>query len=151
MTQIYTASGGTLDFDAARIDKAVRAYDENLRFGFNPENQDYILYVVMPRSFDSHYRIEGEPVYPIIGFGKEMPTEDHVITRLQAADVRKRGIDVYRALLKHNRELTRKQEEVAAATVGEAAARIEHLCRSLGMTEKYGQVAMHIPKKKRRR
>jgi hypothetical protein len=142
---------GITDLTAIRIDKAVRHYDRYLRFGYNPENQDYILYVVMPRDFDSYYFIDGEPAYPVIGFGKEIPSEDHVLARLRASDVRKRGVDVLNALNRHNEQLRRANDLVAAGPVEEAAERIEHLVRSLGMTEKYGKVVMHVPKSRNKR
>lgn len=137
---------GITDLTAMKIDKAVQRYDRFLRFGYNPENQDYILYVQMPRAFDSFYHIDGEPVYPVIGFGKEVPTVDHVMGRLQAADVRKRGMDVYNALLKHNKEIKASGDLVYAAAIEEGAERIEHFTRKAGLTEKYGKVTMHVPK-----
>lgn len=152
MTTLIEVPGkGFTNAQAQKIDDAVQRYDRHLRFGFNPENGDYILYVVMPRGFDSFYRIGDEPVYPVIGFGYEIPTVDHVMDRVRAADVRKRGMDVYNALLKHNEEVKKKGDLIMAQVIEEGAQRIEHFTRKSGLTEKYGRVAMHVPKSRNAR
>lgn len=150
-TLIALPGKGMVDLAARKINDAVMRYDKYLRFGFNPTNGDYILYVLMPRGFDAAYLIEGEPAYPIIGFGRDIPTVDHVLARIRAADVRKRGIDVYNAMLRFNAELKSKNDLVMAGRVEEAAERIEHFTRKSGLTEKYGKVVMHVPKSRNAR
>jgi hypothetical protein len=150
-TLIEVPGVGFTNTHAEKINAAVQRYDQYLRFGFNPANGDWILYVIMPRAFDSFYRIGDEPVYPVIGFGYELPTVDHVMERVRSADVRKRGKDVYQALLKHNAEVKAKGDLILAGAIEEAAERIEHFTRKAGFTEKYGKVTMHVPKTRARK
>lgn len=145
-TLIEVPGVGFTNSYAEKINDAVQRYDRYLRFGFNPANGDWILYVIMPRAFDSFYRIGEDPVYPVIGFGYDLPTVDHVMDRVRSADVRRRGKDVYNALLKHNAEVKAQGDLIYAAAIEEGAQRIEHFTRKAGLMEKYGKVAMHVPK-----
>lgn len=59
------------------LNRVVREYDERLRFGRNETNGDWVVFRMMPN---------GEDPRPVLGFQYDLPTPDHVIDRLRAAD-----------------------------------------------------------------
>jgi hypothetical protein len=90
---------------AEAVNKAAQEYDERLRFGFNEANQDWVMYIKMPRDFDSYYRIDGDPVYPVLGFGSEIPSPDTAVKRLYEADTLRQGHEFLDKMNRKNKDL----------------------------------------------
>lgn len=131
---------GTYNIDAERVNKAVQNHDDRLRFGFNETNGDWVVYILMPRDFDAAYYIEGNPVYPIMGYGKEIPNISQAISRLKNADTRGRGMRILDEMNKANEKVKAEREDVGNEALDEVAERIEFEARKAGLTEKYTKV-----------
>lgn len=126
--EILVPGRGVINFDALRVDRAVKEYDERLSFGYNPKNEDWVVYIKLPRDFkDAWYQIEGENVMPVLGVGKEIPIPDAVIKRLWETDAWRNGEEIYDNMLKHNAAIKAEQNEQADQLNQEVAERIAHV------------------------
>lgn len=137
--EIIVPGRGVVNLDAERINRAVQQYDERLRFGWNPTNKDWIIYIRMPRNFDSFYYIEGEPVYPVVGFQDRIPDEQEALERLYNADTRRHGMEIYDRMIRHNDKIRADREAEMKDLTAEVAERMEFEMRKGGLTEKYGK------------
>jgi hypothetical protein len=124
---------GLVNLQAMRVDEAVRGYDERLRFGFNTQNGDWVIYIQLPRDFEHPpYRIDGEPMLPVLGFGHDIPSVDYALKRLDETDAMKHGSKIYDKMLAHNEAIKKEQEEKWQEQLTEAAERMEHALRKEG-------------------
>lgn len=124
---ILVPGQGIVNMDALRVDTAVREYDERLRFGYNPVNQDWIVYIALPRDYvGAHYHIDGEPVMPVLGFGGRIPAPSEATRKLYETDAWRHGNKLYEKMLKHNEQVRKQQAEEAEAEIAEAVERAEH-------------------------
>lgn len=124
---ILVPGQGIVNMDALRVDTAVREYDERLRFGYNPVNEDWIVYIALPRDYvGAHYHIDGNPVMPVLGVGREIPPPSVVTRRLYETDAWRHGNKLYEKMLKHNEQVRKQQAEEAEAEIAEAVERAEH-------------------------
>lgn len=139
---IVVPGRGVLNLDAEAVNRKIQEYDERLRFGFNEANQDWCVYIRMPRGFDAYYYISGEPVYPVLGFGGRIPSADEVLSRLHQADTMQHGMRILEVMNKENEKLKKHQDDAAGDLAGEVAERIEHEVRTEGETDKYTKVFM---------
>jgi hypothetical protein len=137
---IVVPGRGVVNLDAERVNRAVQEYDERLRFGFNEVNGDWVVYIKMPRGFDAAYYIEGEPVYPVLGFQKRIPPVDEALGRIRLSDSWREGSRIYDRMVKAQERARAAQEAEAADLTGDVAERIEHEMRKQGHTEKYTKV-----------
>lgn len=124
---ILVPGKGIVNVDALRVDTAVREYDERLRFGYNPVNQDWIVYIALPRDYQgAHYSIDGEPVMPVLGFAGRIPQPSEATRKLYETDAWRHGNKLYDKMLKENERLKKKNAEDAEAEIAEAVERAEH-------------------------
>ena len=127
-TGILVPGRGIVNVDAMRVDTAVREYDERLRFGFNPVNQDWIVYIALPRDYEgAHYHIEGEPVMPVLGFGGRIPAPSEATRKLYETDAWRHGNKLYQKMVEHNEKLKKERAEEYEAEIEEAVERAEHV------------------------
>lgn len=136
---IWTPGRGDKYPEAERVNAAAMEYDERLRFGFNEQNGDWVLYIKMPRDFDAFYYIDGEPVFPVLGFGNEIPTPEKAIERLAAADTLRHGTRILDKMNKDNERLQKHRDNEASAFHEEIAERIEFGLRKEGASP-FGRV-----------
>lgn len=136
---IYVPGKGDRNPRAERVNNAAVEYDERLRFGFNEENGDWILYIKMPRDFDAYYYIDGEPVYPVLGFGPEIPEPEAAIERLMAADTMRQGTKILDRINRENAKIEKARDDEASDRHEEVAERIEHALRQEGQSP-FGKV-----------
>lgn len=133
-TIIEVPGRGMGEIQAMRVDAAVREYDERLRFGYNPTNQDWVIYIRYPRDFvGAPYTIDGHPVMPIRGFGPKIPAPHEAVSLLQKMDTWKRQADYARIHTEQHEATKKAQKEKQDAESQEAAERIEHAMRHEGM------------------
>jgi hypothetical protein len=123
MSSIYIPGHGEMSFDEARIDRAVREYDERLFFARNAETWDWCVFVRMPRP---------EPAYPVIGFGQELPPVDEVMRRVYRADAHKHGFEIYDEILASQEAYKKKYRDAADEASEESAEVVEHFLRQHG-------------------
>lgn len=140
---IVVPGRGLVNLEAEAVNRAVQEEDSRLRFGWNEVNQDWIVYILMPRGFDAYYRIEDQPVYPVVGFGSTIPDPRDAIERLRAADGRRHGFKILNQLNKDNERVRQLGRDKQAESIGDTADRIEHMTRKDGLTEKYTKVFMN--------
>jgi hypothetical protein len=137
---IVVPGRGVVNLDAEKVNRAVQEYDERLRFGFNERNGDWVIYIKMPRSFDAAYYIEGEPVYPVLGFKDKIPQVDEAVGRVRLSDSWREGSRIYDRMIAAQERARAAQEADAADITGDVAERIEHQVRKEGHAEKYTKV-----------
>ena len=116
---------GVYNVKAAQVNREVEEYDERLRFGFNEANGDWVIYIKMPQGFDAAYFIEGEPVYPVIGFGKEIPEPGEAVKRLWKADTMQHGMKILDDINAHNQKIKDAHEEKASDGSAQMAEGLE--------------------------
>ena len=134
LSQVIVVPGrGVVNLDAEKVNRAVMEYDERLRFGFNPSNNDWIIYIKMPREFEAAYYIEGEPVYPCIGFQDRIPHPDEAMARLRMADSMAHGMNLYRRVTDSQAKYRASIEEAADEAIQEAAERMTHQAKKEGI------------------
>ncbi len=104
MKGIYIPGHGEMSFDEARIDRAVREYDERLFFARNADTWDWCVFIKMPRP---------EPAYPVIGFGRELPPVDEVMRRVYRADAHRHGWAIYDEIMKSQEDYKKKFRDAA--------------------------------------
>lgn len=124
---ILVPGKGLVNMDALRVDTAVREYDERLRFGYNPVNQDWIVYIALPRDYvGAHYHIDGEPVMPVLGFGGRIPAPSEATRKLYETDAWRHGNKLYKKMLADNAKLKKQRDEEHEAEIEEAVERAAH-------------------------
>lgn len=124
---ILVPGQGLVNMDALRVDTAVREYDERLRFGYNPVNEDWIVYIALPRDYEgAHYHIDGDPVMPVLGVGREIPPPSTVTRRLYETDAWRHGNKLYAKMLAENERQKKINNEALEAEIAEAQERAEH-------------------------
>jgi hypothetical protein len=146
--QIYTP-GGMVNSAAIKVESKLREYDERLCFGFNPANRDWIAYVKMPRDFDAAYYIDGYPVYPVYGFGNDIPEPDEALYKIMSIDTQ-RHPHLLEKMNKANARVQAEQEALLEEVYEETAERIEHALRKEGET-KFSKVFMSGGSRARKR
>jgi hypothetical protein len=138
MKGIYIPGHGEMSFDEARIDRAVREYDERLFFARNMDTWDWCVYIKMPRP---------EPAYPVIGFGRELPPFDEVMRRVYRADSHRHGWAIYDEIMKSQEDYKKKFRDAADEATEESAEVVEHFLRQHGKSPVVKEFIKHdIPK-----
>lgn len=130
---ILVPGRGLVNLDAEKVNRAAQEYDERLRFGFNEANGDWVLYIRMPREFDSFYRIDGDPVYPVLGFGSEVPHPDEALGRVQRSDSWKIGAQIYDRVVSSQHRARNEAEQAADEATQETAERLAHHAKEQGI------------------
>lgn len=131
---IWLPGVGNTDLSVMKVDKAVREYDERLRFGRNELTGDYCIFIKMPRNYIGGVPSPEGPLYPVIGFGKEIPEAGYAIHRLRKADTMRHGEAILREMNKHNESVTADIDKAADDAVGIAAEAIEWFNRDQAKT-----------------
>lgn len=137
---IIVPGRGVLNLDAEAVNRRIQEHDERLRFGFNQVNGDWVVYIRMPRNFEAYYYIEGEPVYPVLGFGSTIPTPDEAVTRLREADTMQHGLGILERMRRENAKIEANIREANEALNAEVAERVEFNLRKEGEVDKYAKV-----------
>lgn len=131
-TNILVPGQGMVNSAALRVSEALKEYDERLRFGYNETNGDWIAYIVMPRDFEAAYFIDGQPVYPVLGFGTEIPSPELALKRLHEADTRRQ--DVLKRMNAENERIAKIRKDEMEEFDAEMAERIEFELRKEGLS-----------------
>ena len=120
---IYIPGHGEMSWDEIHVDRAVKEYDERLFFARNADTWDWCVYISMPRP---------EEPYPIIGFGKEVPSVDEVMRKVYNADTMRHGWQIFDDILRSQEEFKKEFEWSANEATEDSAERIEFLLRRHG-------------------
>lgn len=77
------------------LNRALREYDERLRFGRNEVNGDWVVFLLL----------RGEAPIPVLGFQDTIPTVEELMNRVRAADTKRHGDAILTEMEKHNNRL----------------------------------------------
>ncbi len=131
-TNILVPGRGLVNLDALIVDRAVKEYDERLSFGYNPQNEDWVVYIKLPRDYQgAWYQIEGENVMPVLGVGKGVPSPEIVTRKLYETDAWRNGEEMYNNMLKHNEKIKASQQAQADHLNLEVAERLASVKQKL--------------------
>lgn len=111
------------DVSILRNNRAVKHYDERLRFGKNEEQGDWVVFMMMPH---------GEAARPILGFGANIPETDEMMQRLKLSDTLRHGEFMRDDINEHNERERRRMEKASIAKAHDAAERVEVWHRHAG-------------------
>lgn len=103
MTSIYVPGKGLMDTTLLSIEKALGEYDERLYLKFNDEQQQWCVYVKVPRP--------GTDV-PVLGLDPDVRLhKDYVMERMVSMDTRRHATNMLVAIDKHNEKLKAEQNQ----------------------------------------
>lgn len=128
MARIYLPGAGMVDLSVARLDRAVREYDERLSFRLNEETGDYCAWIKTPRPHGP----ANPPEIPVLGFGPDVPPADVVLQRLMASDTRRHGDRVLHEIDRNNERIQQDKRLRADEARDETAEKLEFLMRNAG-------------------
>lgn len=97
------AGGGMVDLAFKRAERAVKNYDDNLILAKHEHTGDWVAFVEIPAT---------DNMFPVIGFGKELPHPDEIRAILERHDTRRHGDKLIRQIQENN---DRIQRELRAA------------------------------------
>ncbi len=95
MATIYVPGKGHMDTTLFNIDRALHQYDENLYLKFNDEQQEWCVYVKVPRDSDI-------PDVPVLGLGHEKPHKDYVMEKIHKMDTKTHAKNMLTEIDRHN-------------------------------------------------
>ena len=121
------------------LNRAVREYDERLRFMRNEVNGDWVVAMLMPH---------GEAPIPVLGFGFELPDPAEVLKKMHEIDTKQHGDQILESIWKNNEQL--KAAAAARAEDGEwrYAEGLEFLMRRDGQTPYMKSLRKRDPKQR---
>lgn len=126
---IWLPGSARVDRHEARVDRAVQEYDQRLRFGRNEATGDWCIFIKFPPND------EGFPeLYPILGFGREVPGPHEALKRLYEADTLRHGARMLDQMNAHNEKLKAASEPEIEAAKDELVLGIESYARNQGQT-----------------
>lgn len=97
------AGGGMVDLAFKRAERAVKNYDDNLILAQHEMTGDWVAFVEIPAT---------DRMFPVIGFGRELPHPDEIRVILERHDTRRHGDKLIRQIQENN---DRIQRELRAA------------------------------------
>jgi hypothetical protein len=111
--------------EAAKVDKAVNEYDEQLRFGQHERTGQWVICIV-----------RGEQRIPVLGFDR-IPHPEDALKRLHKSDARRRGLELLNEINRHNEEIQKQKRDAASEATGETAEYFEQATRWEGATKHF--------------
>ena len=112
-----------VSYEAYRVDRAVREYDERLMFGRNEDTGDWCVFVRMPSPRDP---------FPVFGFGNRIPKPDEALARIKEGHLVAHKERIWREVVdsqkKYKADLAYKSDQAGE----DSAERAEHLMRKHG-------------------
>jgi hypothetical protein len=138
MSSIYIPGHGEMSWDEIRVDRAVKEYDERLFFARNAETWDWCVYIKMPH---------GEPAYPVLGFGRQVPSTDVVLDKLYRGDMLRHGWKIFDDIQKSQEDYKKQFRVKADEATEESAEVVEHFLRQHGKSPVIKEFITHdVPK-----
>lgn len=113
--KLYIPGQGFVDLHLRRAMKAVEKYDDRLILARHEHTGDWVAFI----------QLGPDRMFPVIGFGKELPHPDEITRTLERADTHRHGDKILRQIQEHNDRLQREKRALAAEAVEETAERAE--------------------------
>lgn len=128
--KIWLPTRGMVDRRALAVERAIQEYDERLVFGRHEETRDWCAFMKFP---------PGDPVfpelYPVVGFGQEIPEPREAVERLIRADSLRQAESQLDRVNRRNRERSERLAEPVKAAEEEFALAAESYLRNIGETK----------------
>jgi hypothetical protein len=109
--RLYIPGQGMVDFTLRRAMKAVSDYDDRLILAKHEHTGDWVAFI----------QLGPDRMFPVVGFGKELPHPDDVRRVLERADTHRHGDKILRDIQANNDRIQREKRNAAAESVEEAA------------------------------
>jgi hypothetical protein len=122
-TRLWVPGHGVVEAGIGRASRVVEDYDERLMLARHEVTGDWCVFLKKGPF--------GEP-YPVIGLGRELPSNDEIHERLLAADTARRGEQILREMNAHNARLKAPIDDAADTATGIGAEALEWGFRKQG-------------------
>jgi hypothetical protein len=109
--RLYIPGQGYVDFRLRAATKAVSDYDERLILARHEHTGDWVAFV----------QLGPDRMFPVIGFGKELPDAVEIRDTLERHDTRRHGDKVLRQIQETNDRLQREKREATDEAIEVAA------------------------------
>lgn len=109
--KLYIPGQGMVDLHLRRAMKAVEQYDDRLILARHEHTGDWVAFV----------QLGPDRMFPVIGFGKELPHPDEIRRILEQADTHRHGDKILRQIQEHNDRLQREKRAATTEAIDEAA------------------------------
>ena len=116
MATIYVPGKGHMDTTLFGIDRALHDYDDRLYLKFNEVQQEWCVYVKVPRG-------TGDDV-PVLGLGTEKPHRDYVMEKIRSMDTMTHASKMLDVIDRHNQKIKDEQAYKFNEQVLEAGEKI---------------------------
>lgn len=93
------AGGGMVDLAFKRAERAVTNYDPRLILAMHEQTGDWVAFVQLPNS---------DNMFPVIGFGRELPHPDEIRVILERHDAQRHGDKLIRQIQENNDRIQRE-------------------------------------------
>lgn len=124
---LYIPGQGFVDFRLRNAVKAVEEYDDRLILARHEYTGDWVAFV----------QLGPDRMFPVIGFGRDLPEPDEIRRILEKHDTRRHGEKILRDIQEHNDRLQKEIRDRADEGSGIAAEAMEWGVRKMtGNTSK---------------
>jgi hypothetical protein len=111
--------------DLASLQAAIKRHDEDLFLARHEKTGDWCIFIENMSALT-----QGKPM-PVIGLGRDLPSEDTVLARLHAADTRIHGSDILSGIAKNNEDVKAIKKRAADDATAAAAEAYEWAHRDI--------------------
>lgn len=109
--KLYIPGQGMVDFSLRRAMKAVSDYDDRLILAKHEGTGDWVAFI----------QLGPDRMFPVIGFGKELPHPDEIRRILESADTHRHGDKLLRQIQETNDRIQREKRAAVSESIEEAA------------------------------
>lgn len=109
--KLYIPGQGYVDMHLRRAMKAVEDYDDRLILAKHEITGDWVAFV----------QLGPDRMFPVIGFGKELPHPDEIRRILERADTHRHGDRILRDIQAHNDRLQAEKRKAGTEAIEQAA------------------------------
>jgi hypothetical protein len=109
--KLWIPGQGTVPYYLRRAMKEVEDYDDRLILAKHEITGDWVAFI----------QLGPDRMFPVIGFGKELPHPDEIRRILEQADTHRHGDKLLRQIQETNDRIQREKRAAAADAIEEAA------------------------------
>jgi hypothetical protein len=109
--KLYIPGQGYVDMHLKRAMKAVEDYDDRLILARHEGTGDWVAFI----------QLGPDRMFPVIGFGKDLPQPDDIRRTLERADTHRHGDKLLRQIQETNDRLQREKRAAVNEAIEEAA------------------------------
>jgi hypothetical protein len=121
--------------DLSALQAAIKRHDEDLFLARHEKTGDWCIFIENMSALT-----QGKPM-PVIGLGRDLPSEDTIIERLRAADTRIHGSEILTGIAKNNEDAKAAKKRLADDATAAAAEAYEWAHRDIkGYSGRYANV-----------